>query len=66
MLGLRNPILIWLNSHLKELRLLPVSLMSDQSQEGRDTAWCKSDMSLGVLGCFKHLEKDHVAVAGGG
>ena len=65
MLGLRNPILIWLNSHLKEFRLLPVSLMIDQSQQGRDTAWC-SDMSLGILGCSKHLERDHGAVAGEG
>lgn len=59
MLGLRKPILIWLLVGLKEFRPLLVSLMIDQSQQGRDTAWCKSDMNLGVLGCFRHLEKDH-------
>ena len=64
--GVRKPILIWLLVALKEFRLLLVSLMIDQSQQGRDTAWGKSDMNLGDLGCFRHLERDHLAVAGGG
>ena len=60
MLGWAKPILTWLLIGLKKFRLLLFSLMTDQSQQGKDTSWCKSDVSLGVLGCFRHLERGHL------
>lgn len=57
MLGLKKSVLIWLLIGLKEFRLLLFSLMIDQSWQVRDSSLVPSDVSLGVLGCFRHLER---------
>ena len=57
------------NSHLAEFSSgvqAPPSLSDDLSVPARERhRLVQSDMSLGILGCSKHLERDH-AVAGEG